>query len=90
MFGFKGTTQELMKPKVNALYAAKYLKYQQDHYGDANWVVLTAAYNAGKYNASPKVLGCPRNLGYIRLVKAQLPDHLKYRLNCGYEVAGNP
>lgn len=80
--GFKGKSEELMNPKVNSKYAALYLKYQQERYGD-NWVQLAAAYNAGSYNPSNKVVGCPRNLRYVKLVQKKLPDSLKDRLSCG-------
>lgn len=51
--GFKGTEKELFTPKVNAKYAAKYLKFQLDRYS-SNWVFAIAAYNSGsiKFNKS--------------------------------------
>lgn len=86
MVGFTGTAKELMNPKINAKFAAKYLAYQQFYrkhpYGN-DWVKLVASYNSGTYHPSKKVLGCPRNLKYIVLVKKKLPDNLKYKLNCG-------
>lgn len=46
--GFKGDTRQLMDPKVNAYYAAKYLRYQLNRYhGDIRKAV--AAYNSGTY-----------------------------------------
>ena len=44
--GFKGTSQQLMEPRINILYAGKYLKYQLTRY---NWNVKRAviAYNIG-------------------------------------------
>jgi soluble lytic murein transglycosylase-like protein len=88
--GFKGTSNQLMKPKVNAKYAALYLKYQQNRYG-TDWVTLAASYNAGSYHPSSNVLGCPRNLGYIKKVQEKLPERFKNKLSCGREaVAENP
>jgi len=80
--GFSGMPFVLNDSKVNALYSAKYLKYQQERYGD-NWVKLTASYNAGSYLPSNKVPGCPRNLKYVKLVKAKLPSDLQVKLECG-------
>lgn len=80
--GFKGQANELKKPIVSAKYAALYLKYQQGRYGQ-DWVKLTAAYNAGSYLPSDKVVGCPRNLKYIKLVQKKLPQTLQHKLRCG-------
>lgn len=88
MLGFDGKPEELMNPQTNARYAAKYLAYQQNQYGD-DWVMLTAAYNAGSYNPSPKVVGCPRNLKYVRLVQNHLPEEFKEKLECGKELVRN-
>ena len=82
MLGYEGSAKNLMNVEVNAEYASKYLRYEQDRYGD-DWCRLTAAYNSGSYNPSNKVEGCPRNLRYIRAVQKRLPDKLKYKLNCG-------
>jgi len=84
MFGFKGKTKDILDPEINALYAAKYLAYQADRY-HGNWVEMTGAYNSGTYNASPVVLGCPRNLDYLRRVQKELSDEDKPKLNCGYK-----
>ena len=78
-----------MDPRVNAKYAALYLKYQEKRYGD-DWMALTAAYNAGSLRLSSKKIGCPKNLRYVRLVQARLPEEFQERLNCGEELAGNP
>jgi soluble lytic murein transglycosylase-like protein len=43
--GFKGKKEELLKPDVNAQWAAAYLAYQYKRYG--NWVMAIKAYNAG-------------------------------------------
>lgn len=84
--GFSGKVEDLNKPEVNAKYAALYLAYQQDRYEKEygeNWVVLTAAYNAGTYHPSSKVVGCPKNLKYINFVKNHLPEEYKNKLTCG-------
>jgi soluble lytic murein transglycosylase-like protein len=91
MLGFKGTSKELMDSKVNAKYAALYLKYQQNRPGYDSWLKITAAYNAGSFLPSKYNPQCPKNMGYIKLVQQKLPEDYKNRLNCGNEeVAGNP
>ena len=88
--GFQGNVEELMNPKVNSLYAARYLKYEQDRYGEEDWCVLTSSYNSGSYMESTKSPGYPKNLKYVRLVQRKLPDDFKDRLSCGNKnVAGN-
>lgn len=83
MFGFKGTLFELEhNHRVNSKYAAKYLAYHKKRYGN-NWLMITAAYNAGKYNPSQKVKGCPMNLKYVSRVKKRLKKGLQSRLSCG-------
>jgi soluble lytic murein transglycosylase-like protein len=85
--GFKGKPDDLNKPYTNSLWAARYLKYQLSTY-DNNTVMAVAAYNSGTYHPSNKVLGCPRNLGYIKRVQSRLPFFLKDQLNCGsYRVS---
>lgn len=81
MIGFQGKAKDLMVPKINAYWAASYLKYQKSRY-DGNWLKSTAAYNSGTYNESKDVPGCPRNLKYIRFVQKKLDDKLQNRLNC--------
>lgn len=44
--GFNGKIKDLYNPFINALYAAKYLRYQMDRYDD-DWVRSLAAYNRG-------------------------------------------
>lgn len=83
MFGFSGDPMRLRDATVGVKYAALYLKYQQDRYGDADWVKLTASYNSGTYVESNKVRGCPRNLAYLKLVRQKLPEALRARLDCG-------
>jgi soluble lytic murein transglycosylase-like protein len=87
--GFTGLPIELMDPKVNAKYAALYLKYEQDRYGEDDWCVLTSAYNSGSYNESTKMPGYPKNLKYVRLVQRKLPDDFKDRLSCGNKEIAN-
>ena len=80
--GFKGTPFALNDPKLNARYAALYLRYQMDRYGD-DWVKITSAYNAGSFVESRRVPGCPRNLKYVHLVRDKLPVDFQNRLDCG-------
>lgn len=85
--GFKGLPVDLMDPRLNSLYAAKYLRYQQERYGE-EWCALTSAYNAGSWNES-KYPGYPRNLKYVRLVQRRLPEDFKDRLSCGNTEIAN-
>jgi soluble lytic murein transglycosylase-like protein len=81
--GYKGNAVTLEKNHmVNATYAAKYLAYQESRYGD-DWHKLAAAYNAGSYNPSQKVPGCPRNLKYVVRVKRNLGKELQHKMECG-------
>lgn len=86
MFGFKGTAQDLMKPAINAKWAAQYLKYQKQRY-NGKWLQATAAYNSGTYNESKKIPGCPRNLAYIRHVQKKLDKHLQSMLSCDIVIS---
>ena len=43
--GFKGTEQQLLKPKTNVYYAAKYLAYQLHRYKNVEKAIV--AYNKG-------------------------------------------
>lgn len=81
MIGFTGQAKELMVPATNAKWAAEYLKFQKNRY-DGDWMKSTAAYNSGTYNPSLKMIGCPRNLQYIRYVQKKLDDSLKSKLEC--------
>jgi soluble lytic murein transglycosylase-like protein len=81
MLGYEGNPENLMNPAINAKYAALYLKYQYDRY-DRNFYKAVAAYNAGKYNESQIVRGCPRNLQYVKHVQSKLADHMKNQLSC--------
>lgn len=49
--GYRGTEKELYNVKTNALYAAKYLKYQLQRY-KGDWLKATSAYNRGSYHPS--------------------------------------
>lgn len=82
MLGFKGRAQDLMNPVYNSTYAAKYLAYQQNRYGN-DWVKIASSYNAGSYSASKKVVGCPRNLKYVIAVKSKLDGEYHTRMACG-------
>lgn len=82
MLGFKGKEQELVNPFVNAKFAAKYLKYQEDRYGTGSWVKVVSSYNAGSFLESKKIPGCPRNLKYVRRVQKKLTEELQDMLSC--------
>jgi soluble lytic murein transglycosylase-like protein len=81
MIGFKGKAKDLMKPEINAKWAAEYLKFQKSRY-DNDWCKAVAAYNAGTYNESKIVPGKPRNLKYVRHVQRNLAENLKDKLSC--------
>lgn len=82
MIGFKGKAEDLVNPKTNAKWAAKYVKYQTRRYGKDDWCRLTAAFNAGSYIESKKVPGKPINLKYVRRVQKKLELFLQPRLSC--------
>lgn len=86
MLGFKGKAEDLINPKINAKWAARYLKYQVDRYGESDWCKLAAAYNAGTYTESKKVPGKPRNLKYVRRVQKKLEILLQPKLSCSLEA----
>jgi soluble lytic murein transglycosylase-like protein len=81
--GFTGDAMKLRDPRIGAKYAALYLKYEQDRYGD-DWIKIVSAYNSGTYTEG-KIKGCPRNLKYLRLVQQKLPENLRYKLECKKE-----
>jgi soluble lytic murein transglycosylase-like protein len=87
MLGFHGKAIDLRNAKVGIKYAALYLKYQQDRYGENDWCILAAAYNAGSYNESKKVPGKPMNLKYVRLVQRNLDKNLRDKMSCDKFVA---
>jgi soluble lytic murein transglycosylase-like protein len=43
--GYRGTAKQLMNPKTNIKFAAKYLRYQMNRYQDVKRAVV--AYNIG-------------------------------------------
>lgn len=79
--GFTGLAKDLMVPKINAYWAAQYLKSQMDRY-DGDWCKVVAAYNAGSYNESKIMPGYPRNLKYVRGVQRKLASIFKPMLSC--------
>jgi len=68
--GFNSKPQELLKPEVNAWYAAKLLRHLYDRYGETDKVI--SAYNAGKYVKS--------NKPYVNQV---LTNYAKYKIDLG-------
>ncbi len=84
--GYSGSAMGLMNPKINTLWAAKYVRHQMDRYGD-DWCKVAAAYNAGSYNESKVAPGYPRNLKYVRHVQRKLASVLQPRLSCRWELA---
>jgi soluble lytic murein transglycosylase-like protein len=81
MLGFQGRAQDLINPITNAKWAARYVKYQSDRYGD-NWCKIAAAYNAGRFKEHKLLRGYPRNLKYVRLVQKRIDEDFKDRLSC--------
>jgi soluble lytic murein transglycosylase-like protein len=65
--GFKGTRLQLLDPKVNARYAAKYLAWQFKRYGD--WKFAIIAYNRGHFKQ--KML---KNNSYVKRVMLALKE----------------
>ncbi len=81
LMGWRGKNEmELRNPYVGIKYAALYLKYQQQRYGD-DWIKIVSSYNAGSY-IEGKVRGCPRNLKYLRLVQEKMSKEFKNKLEC--------
>ncbi len=80
LLGYKGTAKGLLNPKTNAHFAALYLKYQYQRYGD--WCKATSAYNSGTFNESDKNPGKPKNLQYVLEVKKKLNKHFQNLLSC--------
>lgn len=65
LMGFKGTTAQLMEPRVNAYYAGKYLHWELKRYkGDT--VKGVAAYNSGSFLLGQD--GLPVNKVYVTKV----------------------
>ena len=80
--GYKGGTEGLMSPTVNARYAALYLKKQLGRY-DGDWCMSVAAYNAGSFYESVKFPGKPRNFVYVKKVTLLLDEKYRDYLTCG-------
>lgn len=87
LLGFRGTFNDLMNPRVNAKFAALYLKYQYDRYGD--YCRAIAAFNAGKYNESKIKPGYPRNLKYVMGVRNKLNKHFQDMVSCDTITSGD-
>lgn len=82
MMGFKGDKKELMDPKVNAFYAAKYFKWQKERYnGDLCRAI--ASYNAGSFLESERRPGYPKNYKYVKKVKENLNEEKRQKIKCG-------
>lgn len=63
--GYEGSKRHLLRPDINAYYAAKYLRLKLDHYlGDPRKAV--AAYNAGKHRENKR--GLTKNRKYVSKV----------------------
>jgi hypothetical protein len=80
MLGYEGNPKGLLNPKINARYAALYLKYQYDRYN--NWCKTIAAFNAGRFNESRREPGHPRNLKYVLNVRKKLSKHFQNMITC--------
>lgn len=65
LMGFEGTVEQLKQPKINAHYAAAYLRKQIDRY-NGDIVKGVASYNSGTLKADKNNL--PVNLAYVRKV----------------------
>jgi len=82
LVGFKGKTKDLMRPEVNAYFAAVYLKKKYDNcHGDLCCAV--ASYNAGSYFESEKFPGFPMNYLYVKRVRGKANKDLQKQINCG-------
>jgi soluble lytic murein transglycosylase-like protein len=80
MLGFTGTATDLLNPKTNAHFAALYLKYQYERYG--NYCHAVSAFNAGRYNESKILPGFPRNLKYVNNVRNNVNKHFQNLISC--------
>jgi|SRR5579859_2267585 len=65
MMGFHGTEKQLLNPKMNIKYAAKYLKWQIERY-DGDVYKGIAAYNSGTYREDKRHR--PKNRRYVARV----------------------
>lgn len=66
MMGFHGSESDLMQPKINAYFSAKYLQHQIKRY-NGNVDRAIAAYNSGTFH--PEASGAPKNKVYVDKVK---------------------
>ena len=87
MLGYEGSPDGLLDPKINAKYAALYLKRQYDRYG--NWCKAIAAYNAGRWNESTREPGHPRNLKYVLNVGKKLNKSFQKTISCDTVSSGD-
>lgn len=81
MLGFKGKANDLMIPKTNAKWAAKYVARQLKRYDD-DWCKAAAAYNSGTYRESKKFPGKPKNYKYLKKIQKNLKKLLKKEVSC--------
>jgi soluble lytic murein transglycosylase-like protein len=79
--GFKGDPDLLMRPEINAKYAALYLKHQLDRY-DGDECKAVSAYNAGTFKESKKHPGQPFNIAYIQQVQDTSDEQLFGAFTC--------
>jgi len=87
--GFHGSEKDLMNPKTNALFAAKYLAWQLDRY-DGDLCMATSAYNSGSYYESSKRPGLPKNWAYVKRVRSKMEEGYRGTLECfGKELVEN-
>jgi soluble lytic murein transglycosylase-like protein len=82
MVGFKGKTKDLMRPEINAQYAAVYLKQKLDQC-DGDLCCAVASYNAGSFIESEKFPTYPKNYMYVKRVRNKANKDLQKRINCG-------
>lgn len=84
---FKLNRKQLSDPKINAMIAAKYLKWQLNQY-DNDYCHAVAAYNSGTYFESKT--GLPKNIKYVQAVKDLIEDESERKLlNCKTTSEGN-
>jgi soluble lytic murein transglycosylase-like protein len=92
MIGFKGNRKSLENPKINALWAAKYLMWQLERY-NGNACKAVAAYNSGTYKESKKKPGYPKNLKYVKKVQKLIDNnYISGMLECNryqFNLAGD-
>ncbi len=72
MIGYQGNADRLLDPRVNAYWAALYLKHQLERY-DGDVVRAISAYNSGTYRLDKT--GKPVNLDYVRKVLNAWKEH---------------